>query len=156
MADHLPQSPAKPTARRGYAFVIAVAGALLVFCAFLPWTGVEARIGAIGGVSDDMRGIDDSLGVYTLVAGLVTLVFGVAGLFARPLVAALAVVPGVLATVWLLMFVVDPPGVGNGVSVDLGFLSIEPGIRYGWFAALACALAVIALAVLSLVRGRRA
>ncbi|HUR05802.1 MAG TPA: hypothetical protein VM347_24875 [Nonomuraea sp.] len=156
MADHLPQSPAKPKARRGYAFVIAVAGALLVFCAFLPWTGIEAKIGAIGGVSNDMRGIDDSLGVYTLVAGLATLVLGVAGLFTRPRMAALAVVPGALATIWLLMFVVDPPGVGNGVSVDLGFLSIEPGIRYGWFAALACALAVVALAALSLVRARRA
>ncbi|MEU7740460.1 hypothetical protein [Nonomuraea sp. NPDC049158] len=155
MADSLSPSPAKPKARRGYAFVIAVAGALLVFCAFLPWTGIEARIGAIGGVSNDIRGIDDSLGVYALIAGLATLALGVAGLFGRPRVAALAVIPGALATIVLVRFVVDPPGVGNGVSVDLGFLSIEPGIRYGWFAALACALAAVALAVLSLRRSRQ-
>jgi hypothetical protein len=155
VADSLTPSPPKPQARRGYAFAVALAGALLVVCAVLPWTGVEARIDLIGrGVSNDVRGIDDSLGVYTLLAGLAALALGIAGLVTRPRVAALAVLPGVLATVVLVRFVADPPGLGDRVSVDLGFVSIVPGIRVGWFAALACALAIVTLSVLVLLRRR--
>lgn len=157
MADYISPSSAKSKARRGYAFAIAVAGALLVVCAILPWAGTEARSDLLGGgLIDDVRGIDDQFGVYTLIAGLVSLGLGVTGLLSRPMAAVLAVVPGLVATVVLVMFVADPRGISDRVSIDLGrFLSIEPVIRYGWFAALACALAVVALSLASLTRRRR-
>jgi len=49
--------------------------------------------------------------------------------------------------------VTDSAGIQERVSIDLGrLLSVEPVIRFGWFAALASALAVIVLAVATLVR----
>lgn len=125
-----------------------------MFCAVLPWAGIEARSDLIrGGLSSDIRGVDDSFGVCALVAGLVALACGMAGVLARPRIAALAVVPGALATLVLVRFVTEMPGLPDRISVDLGgLLSIEPVIRWGWFAALASALAVTVLAVLALVR----
>jgi hypothetical protein len=148
VADHL------TPAGRGYAFAVVLAGALLMFCAVLPWAGVEARIELIGGgVSRDLRGVDDPYGLYTLVAGLAALACGVAGLLGRPRIAALAALPGAVAAFVLVLFVTDSSGIRDRVSIDLGrFLSIEPAIRYGWFAALAVSLAVILLAILALVR----
>lgn len=154
MADSLPPARAGRHGRRGYALAVAAAGALLVVCAVLPWAGIEARSDLLGGgLSHDVRGVDDGLGVSTLIAGLAALVLGVAGLVGRPWIAALAVVPGGLAAVLLVRFAADPRGVGERVSLDLGrILSVEPVIRYGWFAALAGALAVVLFAVLTLLR----
>ncbi|NUR89750.1 MAG: hypothetical protein HOY71_37200, partial [Nonomuraea sp.] len=65
--------------RRGFALAVAITGALLAVCAVLPWAGVEARSDLIGtGISNDVRGIDASYGVYTMVAGLAALAFGLA------------------------------------------------------------------------------
>ncbi|MEU8248451.1 hypothetical protein [Nonomuraea sp. NPDC048916] len=153
MADYLSPGPAKRRSRRGYPFAVTVAAALLVFCAILPWAGVEASSDLIGGaVSHDVRGTDDGFGVYTLIAGMAALAFGLAGLMTRPWIAALAALPGALATLMLVLYVTDPAGVGERISVDLGrVLSVEPVIRYGWFAALASSLALIVFALLSLV-----
>ncbi|WP_176992956.1 hypothetical protein [Nonomuraea jiangxiensis] len=154
MADYLQSAPARPRARRGYALAVAVAGALLVCCAVLPWAGIEARSELLGGgVADDVRGIDDTLGVYTLVAGLAALACGLAGALGRPRIAALAAVPGALAVPALVMFVSGGSGLRDRVSIQLGdLLSIEPVIRLGWFAALASALAVVVLSLLTLFR----
>ncbi|MEU5860490.1 MULTISPECIES: hypothetical protein [unclassified Nonomuraea] len=157
MADDL--KPARTTsARRGAALAVAVAAALLVLTAIMPWAGIEARSDLLGGgVSDDVRGIDVSTGLYTLLAGLAALALGVTGLLGgRPRVAALAVIPGALATLLLVMFVADPGRIGDRLSIDLGrLLSVEPVIRFGWFAALACSLAIVVLSVLTLVRRAR-
>jgi hypothetical protein len=154
VADYLKPTSAKPATRRGYALAVVIAAALLVFCAILPWAGLEARSDLIGvGASDNLRGIDDDFGVYTLVAGLAALALGIAGLLGRPKIAALAVVPGALATVVLVLFVTDASGIRDRVSIDLGtLLSVEPVIRFGWFAALACSIAVVVLSVLTLIR----
>ncbi|GAA2303855.1 hypothetical protein GCM10010149_61790 [Nonomuraea roseoviolacea subsp. roseoviolacea] len=141
--------------RRGYALAVSVAAALLVLCAVLPWAGIEARSEVIGGgLTSDVRGVDAGLGVFTLVAGLVALALGVAGLLGRrPWVAALAALPGAFATVLLVMFAADPGGVTGRVSLDLGgMLSVGPVIRYGWFAALASSLALVLFAVLAAAR----
>ncbi|WP_113702437.1 hypothetical protein [Nonomuraea lactucae] len=154
MADSPSPGPAERGTRRGYALAVAVAGASLVVSAILPWAGVEARSDLLGGgVSSGIRGVDAGLGVYTLVAGLAALALGVAGGLGRPWIAALAVVPGGLATALLVMFVADPRGLADRVSLDLGrVLSVEPVIRYGWFAALAASLAVVLFAVLTVLR----
>src|SRR4029079_9389045 len=69
-----------PATRRGYALGVVVGGAVLVGCAVLPWAGLEVRSDLIGGgLADDIRGIDDRFGVYTLVAGLIALGCGGAG-----------------------------------------------------------------------------
>ncbi|TMR10840.1 hypothetical protein ETD86_37900 [Nonomuraea turkmeniaca] len=151
MADDL--KPAPTGTRRGHALAVSAAGALLVFCAVLPWAGLEAKIGLIGGgVSADVRGIDDAFGVYALVAGLVALACGLAGLLAHPRLAALAVVPGAVAVLAVVMFVTEGSGVQDRISFDLGLLSVAPVIRFGWFAALACSLGVVVLSVLALFR----
>ncbi|MGW0806737.1 hypothetical protein [Nonomuraea sp. NPDC002799] len=152
MADHL--HPTRPRTHRGYALAVVIAGALLTFCAILPWAALEARSDLIGaGVAGDVRGIDGAFGVYTLVAGLVALACGLAGVLGRPRLAALAVLPGGVAVLTLVMFVTDGSGLRDRFSVDLGnLLSIAPVIRGGWFAALASALAVVVLAVLALIR----
>lgn len=154
VADSLMPGPARRRARRGYALAVAAAGALLAVSAILPWAGIEARSDLLGaGVTQDVRGVDDSLGVFTLVAGLVALALGTAGLLARPWIAALAAVPGGLAAALLVVFVTDPGGAGDRIAFDLGgVLSVAPVIRYGWFAALAAALAVVLCAVLTLTR----
>ncbi|WP_049573196.1 hypothetical protein [Nonomuraea sp. SBT364] len=152
MADNLMPSPTG----RLFAVAIMLAGGLLVFCAVLPWAGLQATSELVGaGVTRDVRGIDDTFGVWTLIAGLVAIAFGLAGLLTRPRVAALAALPGALATLVLVLFVTDSAGFQDRVSIDLGrFLSIEPVIRYGWFAALASSLAVVLLALLALARRR--
>ncbi|MEV5895259.1 hypothetical protein [Nonomuraea fuscirosea] len=149
-------APAHPKLRRGYPLAVIAAGALLVFCAVLPWAGLQATSGLIGaGVASDVRGIDDPFGVYTLIAGLAALGCGLAGLLSRPRLAALALVPGGAAVLVLVLFVTQGSGLRDRISFDFGeLLSIEPVIRFGWFAALACALAIVALAFMSLV-GRR-
>ncbi|NJP89915.1 hypothetical protein HCN51_10730 [Nonomuraea sp. FMUSA5-5] len=158
MADDLMPTPARPRLHRGYPLAVAAAGALLVFCAVLPWAGLQATSSLIaGGVASDVRGIDDPFGVYTLMAGLAALGCGLAGLLSpRPRLAALAVVPGGVAVVVLLKFVIGGGGdLRDRISFDLGgLLSIEPVIRFGWFAALGCALAVVALSLLALLRRR--
>ncbi|MEV0232338.1 hypothetical protein [Nonomuraea sp. NPDC050786] len=143
-----------PATRRGYALGVVVAGALLVGCAVLPWAGLEVRSDLIGGgLADDIRGIDDRFGVYTLVAGLVALGCGVAGLLTRPRVAALAALPGAAAVAVLVLFMTDGSGLRDRISVDLGeVLSIGPVVKFGWFAALACSVAVVVLSVLALLR----
>ncbi|MEO3802639.1 hypothetical protein [Nonomuraea sp. B1E8] len=148
------RSPARPRARRGAPLGVVIAGALLMSCAVLPWAGVEARSELIGGaIADDVRGVDAAAGVYTLVAGLAALACGFAGVLGRPRLAALAAVPGGAAVVVLVSFVTGDRSLRDRVSVDLGdLLSIEPVIRFGWFAALASAVAVILLAVVALVR----
>lgn len=146
-------TPAPPTVRRGYALAVAVAGILLVFCAVLPWAGLQATSSLIGGgVASDVRGIDDTFGVYTLLAGLVTLGCGLAGALSRPRVAALAVVPGGVAVLVLVLFLTEGSGLQDRLSIDLGaLLSIEPVLRFGWFGALASALAIVVLSILALV-----
>ncbi|NUS07188.1 MAG: hypothetical protein HOV97_32045 [Nonomuraea sp.] len=156
MADDL-KPAAATSARRGTALAVAVVAALLVCAAIMPWAGIEARSDLIGGgVSNDVRGIDVDKGVYTLIAGLAALGLGVAGLLGgRPKIAALAVIPGALATLLLVMFVSDPRNLGDRLSIDLGnLLSIEPVIRFGWFAALACSIAIVILSMLTLIRRR--
>ncbi|GAA2862026.1 hypothetical protein [Nonomuraea rubra] len=157
MADDLKPTPAGRRVRRGYPLAVAAAGALLVFCAVLPWAAVQATSSLIaGGVVSDIRGIDDPLGVYTLVAGLVALGCGLAGLLSsHPRLAALAAVPGGVALVVLVRFVIAGGGnLRDRISFDLGgLLSIEPVIRFGWFAALGCALVLVVLSVLTLFRG---
>ncbi len=147
-------TPARPRARRGYALAVAAAGALLAVCAVLPWAGLQATSSLIGGgVASDVRGVDDVFGVYALVAGLAALGCGLAGAMSRPRLAALAVVPGGAALAVLLMFVTESGGMRDRISVDLGdLLSIEPVIRAGWFAALACATAIVLLSLLALFR----
>ncbi|MEV4895432.1 hypothetical protein AB0K48_39265 [Nonomuraea sp. NPDC055795] len=144
-------------ARRGYALAVVAAGALLVVCAILPWAGLSARSDLIGaGVVRTVRGIDDGFGVYTLIAGLVAGAFGLAGLMTgrRPW-AGLAAIPGGVAAAVLVLFVAGPRDAGDRTSVDLGeFLTIEPVLQYGWFAALGSALAVVVFAVLSLLPRR--
>ncbi|MBF8192273.1 hypothetical protein ITP53_42650 [Nonomuraea sp. K274] len=154
MADYLKPTPARPRTRRGYALGVTLAGALLVFCAILPWAGLEARSSLVGfGVADDLRGIDDAFGIYTLVAGLAALACGLAGVLGRTWLAALAVVPGGVALAALVVFMTSRGGVRDRISVDLGkVLSIEPVIRLGWFAALACSIAIVVLALLALFR----
>lgn len=155
VADDLKPTPARPRVRRGYPLAIAATGALLMFCAVLPWSGWQATSNLIdAGVATDMRGIDHAFGVYTLMAGLVALGCGLAGLLSsRPRLAALAVVPGGVALPLVLRY---PPG-GGGLhdlfAFELGdMISIAPVIRFGWFAALGCALAVVVLSVLALLR----
>lgn len=128
-----------------------------MFCSVLPWAGVEATSSLIpGAVADDVRGIDDPYGVYTLMAGLVVLGCGLAGLLsAFPRLAALAAVPAGVAMVTLLRFVTVGGGgsLRDRISFDLGgLLSIEPVLRFGWFAALGCALAAVVLSALALFR----
>lgn len=159
VADFLPPQPSGKQERKprtGYALAVVAAGALLVFCAILPWAGIEARSDLIGsGITKDMRGVDDSSGVYTLLAGLAAAAFGVTGLLTRRPWTALAILPGAAAATLLVMFVAGPRDAGDRVSVDIGgVLSIEPVLRYGWFTALASALAVIAFAALSLIPRR--
>lgn len=149
VAEDLSSRPARVGGRR-YAAGVTLAGAALVVCAVLPWSGVRASSALLGAITSDTRGIDDMLGVYALLAGLAALGCGVAGLFARPRFAAVAAVPGALAMVVLVMFVSGP---ADRVSVELGgLLSIEPVIRYGWYASLASAFGVVLMAVLALVR----
>ncbi|SEL70000.1 hypothetical protein [Nonomuraea pusilla] len=157
MADHLKPAPAPPRAGRGYALSVVLAGALLAFCAVLPWAGVEARSAVIGGaISSDVRGIDDAAGLWTLAAGLAVLAAGVAGLLSRPRVAALAALPAVLAAVLLVRFAAAPRQIGDRLSLDLGgLLSVQPVIRIGWYAALATAVAAVVLSVLALTRRAR-
>ncbi|NRQ35633.1 hypothetical protein HII36_27920 [Nonomuraea sp. NN258] len=154
MADYTQPAPVQAGPRRGYALAVVIAGALLVFCAVLPWAGVEARSDLIGGgVSSDVRGVDDRLGVYTLIAGIAVLAFGVVGLLTRPRLAALAVVPGALAVLVLVMFIGTPRGLGDRVTIEVGtLLTVEPVLRFGWFAALASAVAVIVVSVLAVVK----
>ncbi|SEF69278.1 hypothetical protein SAMN05444920_101391 [Nonomuraea solani] len=154
VADHLKPTPAPPRTRRGYALAVAIAGALLVFCAVLPWAGLQATSSIIGGgVTSDVRGVDDPFGVYTLVAGLVALGCGLAGALSRPRVAALAIVPGGVAMLVLVRFLTEGSGLRDRLSIDLGdLLSIEPVLRFGWFGALASALTVVVLSILALVR----
>ena len=141
----------KPRTRRGFAFGVVVAGALLMVCAVLPWAGVEARSEFIGsGISNDMRGVDQSYGIYTMVAGLAALAFGAAGLVNRRWLASLAAIPGALAVLVLVMFLSNSSG---SASLEFGrLLSVEPVIRFGWYAALASSVAVILTALLSLIR----
>ncbi|HEX4818113.1 MAG TPA: hypothetical protein VFV66_35685, partial [Nonomuraea sp.] len=144
---------ARPRTGRGRALSVSVAGALLVACAILPWAGVDARIGLLGGgVSADVRGIDDPYGRYALVAGLAAVACGAAGLLAHPRLAALAVLPGVAAVPAVVMFVTRGAGAHDRFSIDLGVLSVAQAIRFGWFAALACALGVVVLGALALFR----
>ncbi len=154
VADYLQPAPAKPAAHRGYALAVVVAGALLVFCAVLPWAGLEVRSELIGGgLANEIRGIDDTFGIYTLVAGLAALGCGIAGLLTRPRLAALAAVPGAAAVAVLVLFMTDGSGVRDRLSFDLGqVLSVGPVIKFGWFAAMGCAVAVVVLSVLALVR----
>lgn len=154
VADDLMPTPARPRTRRGYALGVVAAGALLVFCAVLPWAALQATSSLIGGgLASDVRGIDDTFGVYTLVAGLVAVGCGLAGMFSYPRLTALAVVPGGVAVLVLVMFVTDGSGLQDRVSIDLGeLLSIEPVIRFGWFAALGCAVALVFLSILALLR----
>ncbi|MEV0995687.1 hypothetical protein [Nonomuraea sp. NPDC050202] len=155
MADDLMPTPARRRVRRGYPLAVAAAGALLVFCAVLPWSGWQATSSLIdAGVASDLRGIDHTSGIYTLLAGLVALGCGLAGLLSsHPRLAALAVLPGGSAVVLVLRY---PPG-GGGLrdlfAFELGdVLSIAPVFRFGWFAALGCALALVVLSVLALLR----
>ncbi|MFI7707030.1 hypothetical protein [Nonomuraea sp. NPDC049480] len=155
MAEDLQPTSAQPRTRRGYApaLSVTVTGALLVVCAVLPWAGTEAKIGLFGsGVTTDVRGIDDAFGVYALVAGLVAVACGLAGLLAHPRLAALAVVPGAVAVPAVVMFMTQGGGVQDRISIDLGVLSVAQVIRLGWFAALACSLGVIVLGALALFR----
>lgn len=149
-------TPARRRIRRGYPLAVAAAGALLVYCAVLPWAAVQATSSLIAaGVASDIRGIDAPSGVYTLMAGLVALGCGLAGLLSsRPRLAALAVVPGGVAVVVLVRFVIAGSGsLRDRISFDFGgLLSIEPVLRFGWFAALGCALAIVLLSVLVLFR----
>ena len=111
VADDLKPTPARPRVRRGYPLAVMAAGALLVFCAVLPWAGLQATSSLIGGgVASDVRGIDDTFGVYTLLAGLVALGCGLVGTLAHPRLAALAVVPGGVALLVLVLFVTDGSG----------------------------------------------
>ncbi|WP_188196486.1 hypothetical protein [Nonomuraea sp. SYSU D8015] len=153
MADDLQPAPATPRTRRRYPLAVSVAGALLVCCTILPWAGVDAKIGLLGsGVTTDVRGVDDTFGIYTLLAGLAAVACGLAGLLSHPRLAALAVVPGAVAVPAVLMFVTRGGGAQDRVSIDLGVLSVEQAIRFGWFAALACSLAVAVLGLLTLLR----
>ncbi|MEU6999298.1 hypothetical protein [Nonomuraea sp. NPDC046570] len=147
-AGRLPQR-----GRAGYAVAVVVAGLALAFCVFLPWAGIEARIEALGrGVSHDVRGIDTTAGLYSLVAALAATALGITGLVGRRLLAALAVVPGGVSAVALVLFVTSRSGLGDRVSVDLGLLRIEPMLRPGWFGAAAAALTVLVCAALSATR----
>ncbi|MFC4112952.1 hypothetical protein [Nonomuraea zeae] len=154
MADYLQPAPARSRARRGYAIAVGAAGALLTVCAILPWAALEARSSLLGGaIAGSVRGVDDSFGVYTLIAGLAALACGLAGALAHPRLAALAVVPGAAAVLVVVLFVIEGSGIKDRFSIDLGdLLSVEPVIRFGWFAALASAVAVVVLSVLALVR----
>ena len=120
---------------------MVAAGLVLTGCVFLPWARIEARIEQLGrGVSQDVRGIDSAAGLYTLVAGLAAIAFGVAGLVGRRFFAILATVPGAAALLALITFVTSRSGLGSRLSVDLGVLRIEPILRPGWFLAAAAAL----------------
>jgi len=153
VADDLQPTPAKPRTRRGYALAVSVAGALLVCCTVLPWAGIDAKIDLIGsGLTTDVRGVDDAFGMYTLVAGLVAVACGLAGLLGHPRLAALAAVPGAVAVPAVVMFATQGSGLQGRISIDVGVVSVAQAIRFGWFAALACALVVAVLGILALFR----
>lgn len=159
--DDLRPAPVR-RARRGLPLAVTAAGALLVICAVLPWAGLRAGSGLVGGLltgmtggtlTSEVRGVDDVYGVGTLVAGLAAVACGVAGLRGRPRLAALAVLPGGAAVLLVVLFVTEGNRLRDRISIRLGdLLSIEPVITFGWFAALASAVAVTVLAVLALLR----
>jgi hypothetical protein len=131
---------------------VVVTGALLVFCAVLPWAGLEARSDLIdAGVTENLRGVDAAFGVYTLLSGVLAAILGLATLLTRLPLTPLAAIPGLAAGVLLVMFVANPDGRSKGLTVKLGdFLTIEPVLKFGWFAALASAVATTAFALFSL------
>ncbi|SDJ34090.1 hypothetical protein SAMN05421874_101493 [Nonomuraea maritima] len=157
--DDLRPAPSR-RARRGLPLAVTAAGALLVFCAVLPWAGLRATSGLVGGLltgmtsalTSEVRGVDDVYGVCTLIAGLAAVACGVAGLRGRPRLAALAVLPGGAAVLLVVLFVTEGSR-RDRISIRLGdLLAIEPVIAFGWFAALASAVTVTVLAVLALLR----
>ncbi|WP_343950747.1 hypothetical protein [Nonomuraea longicatena] len=159
MAEYFPPRPAaraerKP--RRGYALAVVVTGALLVFCAALPWAGLEARSDLIdAGIGKSLRGVDAACGVYTLLSGVLAVMLGLATLVTRLPLTPLAAIPGLAAGVLLVVFVTNPDGHSKGLTVALGdFLTIEPALKYGWFAALAAAVATTVFALFSLLPRR--
>lgn len=158
--DDLRPAPTR-RARRALPLAVTAAGALLVFCAVLPWAGLRATSGLVGGLltgmtsalTSEVRGVDDVYGVCTLIAGLAAVACGVAGLRGRPRLAALAVLPGGAAVLLVVLFVTEGSRSRDRISIRLGdLLAIEPVIAFGWFAALASAVAVTVLAVLALLR----
>ncbi|MBG0816003.1 hypothetical protein [Planomonospora sp. ID82291] len=133
---------------------VIAGGALLVVAAFLPWAGVRADIAVLGSLSQNVRGVDDWSGILALIGGTMAAVIGVAG-GDRPFTA-LAALPGAVTTAVLLVFLSDPQGRGRNASFTVGDLvRVEPTVEYGWFVALAAALAVTGFAATALASGRR-
>ncbi|MBB5964489.1 hypothetical protein [Planomonospora venezuelensis] len=153
MADPTASPSASPVSGRALPVAVIAAGALLAVTAFLPWAGIRADIVVIGSVSEHVRGVDDWSGVLALVSGAAATALGVAGVMRDLRLAALAALPGAVTVLVLLVFLSDPRGRAENVSIDLGGLvTVRPTIEYGWFAALAAALAVTVLGVAVLVR----
>ncbi|MFC4059464.1 hypothetical protein ACFOWE_14245 [Planomonospora corallina] len=149
----LPVTPAAPS-RIAPVGVIAT-GALLVVAAFLPWAGVRADVVVIGSFSESVRGVDDWSGVLALFSGAAAVIIGIAGR-ERPFTA-LAALPGAITVAVLLVFLSDPQGRGRSASLAIGdIVRVEPTIEYGWFVALAAALAVTGFGLAALAAGRRA
>ncbi|WP_344858672.1 hypothetical protein [Planomonospora alba] len=154
MTDLTPPAASAAPGRTAQVGVVAT-GALLVVAAFLPWAGVRADIAVLGSLSESVRGVDDWSGVLTLVAGIAAVVIGVAG-GERPFTA-LAALPGAVTVAVLLVFLSDPQGRGRNASFSVGDLvRVEPTVEYGWFVALAAALAVTGFGLAALTTGRRA
>ncbi|GGS47793.1 hypothetical protein GCM10010156_03190 [Planobispora rosea] len=159
MAD--PTAVPAPASAPGRALPIAVvaAGALLVVSAFLPWAGITADIVFFGSVSERVRGVDDWSGMLALISGAAATALGavaalgIAGAADGRRFTALATLPGAITVLVLLIFLSDPQGRAENASIDLGgLMRIQPTVEYGWFAALAAALAVTALGITALVR----
>ncbi|MEV0585951.1 hypothetical protein [Nonomuraea sp. NPDC050310] len=139
---------------RTSAFAVALAGGLLVLSTTTPWMAVEAGVGLFrGGLSATTRGLEDPLGLYTLLAGLAAAALGVAGLLTRRRwLTALAALPGAGATALVVSYVAGRSDVG----LDLGYITVGSVLRPGWYGALGCALAVVLFAVLAISRRSRA
>ncbi|MBG0828943.1 hypothetical protein HS041_14305 [Planomonospora sp. ID67723] len=146
-------APSAPESGRTLPVAVIVAGALLVVTAFLPWAGIRADIVVIGSVSERIRGVDDWPGVLAMVSGTVAAALGVMAVMNDRRFTALAALPGAITVLVLLVFLSDPQGRAESASIDIGGLvRVQPTVEYGWFAALAAALALSMLGIAALLR----
>ncbi|GIH77541.1 hypothetical protein [Planobispora longispora] len=159
MADPTPAPAPASAPGRALPIALVAAGALLVVAAFLPWAGFKADIVFVGSVSERIRGVDDWSGVLALISGVVATALGamaatgVAGAANGRRLTALATLPGAITALILMIFLSDPQGRAENASIDIGGLvKVQPTVEYGWFVALAAALAVAALGITALVR----